>query len=142
MSHDTQQDNGTPRSDIEFRVGHYSARPTRRETFMGPKFEIELSWHEPETGIVHPAATFGRDVIDACTALQLALVADSVASTQHWLVANLRWSPPGSLRRALDRVIEYLWTEEQRDYFQRETNDRAGHIFEELMLLERFATKG
>jgi hypothetical protein len=125
----------------EFRVGHYSARCSQRDTFMGPEFQIELFWHEPETGIINDVATFGRDVVDACAALQFALLGDSLASAQGWLAANCRWSPPGAFARALDRVVSYLWTSEERDYLSREPNDRAGHIFEAVMLLRDYAAK-
>lgn len=124
----------------EFRVGHYAARWIMQECFGGAEFRIELLWHDPESGVINDIATFRRDVVDACAALQLALLDESLATTRDWLVANARWAPPGSLARALDRVVGYLWSEEERDYWSRSADDRAGHIYESLLLLARFAS--
>jgi len=118
---------------------HVTARCTREDTFVGPRFLIELRWHDPENGVINDVATFGRDVVDACTALQLALVGDALVSTQAWLMANCRWTSPGALARALRRVVDYHWTQEERDYLSREPDDRAGHIFEALTHLRQYA---
>ena len=40
---------------------------------------------------------------------------------------------PEHTRNALLKVLEYLWNDEARHYAQEDADDRAGHIFEDLM---------
>lgn len=124
-----------------FRVGQYSACGVTRETYVGPQSRIELSWHDPENGVINDVASFGRHVVDACAVLQLALLGQASDSMKEWLLANARWEPPGSLAGALRRVIAYVWAEAEADYLRCEAEGRAGHVFESVRMLERFATK-
>lgn len=43
---------------------------------------------------------------------------------------------PATVRSSLEHVLDHHWDDERADYFDRSPQERAGHVFESLRILQ------
>ena len=57
----------------------------------------------------------------------------------HKLAEKRKIKTEGNLRRELERIIEYMYADEERDYCEHRDQD---HIFQSLLAVERWLNGG
>lgn len=48
---------------------------------------------------------------------------------------------PAAVVESIESIVQYLWTDEFRDYQSRTVEDRESHVFKDLLRVRRFLNK-